>query len=312
MVSKQALKLAGLTATLTVLAGCGQGTALSSASTDALALRNAGANSHAQPGDRGGKPGKGFRGEKGRKGDQFGPFGMLSGVNLTDEQKTQLKAIAEKYRPAKPADGQKPDAPGAKVRELLLADTVDAAALKAALADRPQPPADAGKNRLAMLVEARAVLTDEQRNALIEKIKALPTPTVPSDRPVRPADANRPDPAARLVASLNLSAEQQAAYDAFNAKLKAARDGFQPPKFDPAAQRDAWVSFLQTGDTAGLEAARPHLTPPAFPVDELVTLATGLTLDQRKQLFSHGFRFGGPRGGHGGHEGPGGREHGRR
>lgn len=64
------------------------------------------------------------------------------------------------------------------------------------------------------------------------------------------------------------------------------------------------MSFLQTGDTAGLEAARPQLTPPTFPVDAFVTLATSLTLDQRKQLFGHGFGFGGHRGpgGFGGHE----------
>jgi Spy/CpxP family protein refolding chaperone len=279
------LKTLALSLAVATLAGCGQGTllsALSSSGADVTSQLAAGQ----RPGGKGGKLG----------GDKGGPFAQFAALSLTDEQKAQLQAIAEKYKPEAPEAGTKPEHPGARVQALLTAETVDVEALKAALAAQPAPPADKADNRLAQLVETRAVLTAEQIATLVEQLKAEPTVTRPSP------DANRPAPAdrsAELAAKLNLTAEQQVAFDAYQAKLAANRPA--APEADPrAAERAAMVTFWETGDTAALEAAKPARVAPVVPVDEIVALAGVLTLEQRRQVFGHA--FGGP--GKGGHGGP--------
>lgn len=282
------LKTLALSLAVATLAGCGQGTLLS-----ALSLSGADATAQLAAGQRpGGKGGK-------LGGGQGGQLALFATLSLTDEQKTQLQAIAEKYKPEAPAEGTKPAHPGARVQALLTAETVDVEALKAALVAQPPAPADKADNRLAQLVETRAVLTAEQIAQLVEQLKAEPTVTRPS------RDANRPAPAdrsAELAVKLNLTAEQQVAFDAYQAKLAANRPA--APETDPhAAERAAMVTFWETGDTAALEAAKPVRVAPVVPVDEIVALAGVLTLEQRQQIFGHG--FGGPgKGGKGGHGGP--------
>ena len=152
----------------------------------------------------------------------------------------------------------------------------------------------------------------------------------PTDRPSPPADRQKPDASAQVepngptkadavATKLSLTAEQKAAYQAF----VTAQEANRPVRDEAAhqaqheAQRQAMITFWETGDTAALEAAKPaQLEKPAFPVDELVALATSLNAEQRQQLFARGFGPGGQRGpgGHeggkggkrGGHGGPGG------
>jgi Spy/CpxP family protein refolding chaperone len=291
------LKTLALSLAVATLAGCGQGTLLSALSTSGADATSQLATSQLAAGQRpGGKGGK----LGGDKGAQFAQFATLS---LTDEQKAQLQAIAEKYKPEAPEPGTKPAHPGAQVQALLTAETVDVEALKSALAAQPAAPADKADNRLARLVETRAVLSAEQIAKLVEQLKAEPTITRPSP------DANRPAPAdrsAELAAKLNLTAEQQVAFDAYQAKLAANRPA-APETDHHAAERAAMVTFWETGDTAALEAAKPARVAPVVPVDEIVALASVLTLEQRQQVFGHAFGGpgkggpGGPRGGKGGH-----------
>lgn len=297
MSKKHLMQTVGLALALATLAGCGNTALLSAAG---LATTDTDAALQA----RGGKGGFGKGGPQG--GGQLAQFAALS---LSDDQKAQLQAIAEKYKPAAPAEGEaKPEAPGAKIQAILTAETVDVDALKAALAEQPAKPEKAD-NRTAILVETRAVLTSEQIATLVAQLKAQPAQ--PSDRPSPPADAQKPDAATRtaaLATELAFSAEQKAAYEAFVAKQEANR----PAKDDAAhqarheAQRAALITFWETGDTAALTAAEPaEITRPAFPVDELVALATSLSVEQRTKLFARGFGFGGPggKGGHGGRDG---------
>jgi Spy/CpxP family protein refolding chaperone len=266
-----------------ILAGCGQLPMLTAGSgKGALAFKGQGA----------------FGGhEKGHKdGLKNGPFGLLSAVELTAEQKTQLKAIAEKYKPQKAVGPA--EKPGAKLKTVVETDPLDVEALRAALSEKPEAPAEAGVPQLEFLKEARGVLTEAQRTTLIEKLKAQPTPAPTTH-------AARPEPTAEqkqqlldtLAEKLQLTDTQKAAYAAFQAKLEANRASAERPVHDPAAQRDALVSFLETGDTAGLEALKPAGARPVFPVDEFVALAQSLSVEQRKQLLAGA-------GGHGGHQGP--------
>jgi Spy/CpxP family protein refolding chaperone len=280
-------KWATFAAIAMILPGCGTSTGLLAAQTNGLVDASADAN---------GK--RGF--EKGPRGDH-GPGlpGLdLADLALTADQQTALKAVMDKYKPAAPA--AKPSAdPGKDLRAAVLADKVDDAALRAAIAAmEANKPARPQVDRAAMLTEIRAILTADQRAKLVAKLQAAPTRPRPSG-----------DPRADMLAKLNLSAAQKAAVDALDAARK--------PAGNPDDRRTAMIAFWQNGDASGL--AEP--TPPAFPVEPFVAAVEILDATQRQALFGHeghgfgreGHGFG--REGHGfgpgGPGGPGGR-HGRR
>ena len=293
------------------LAGCGAVPDPTSTSMAGFAAKQ-GHMRHFAPGGPGkrGRMGFGHHGGPGMGGPGMGGPGMgglrmggpglpglpLAGIELTTEQRASLKAIAEKYRPAEAA---RPDPATMAARRdemkarqdalkaALSAEPFDGAALSAALAppaDRPAPPALDPQ----ALVEARAVLTDEQRATVIAKLKEAP-----QDLPAMPG---RPDPTARLTEALALTAEQQA---------KLAAIGAARPAPDHAARHAAMIAFLETGDAAAL------LTPPAHaapPTDALVAFVGSLDAAQRAKLTEQAFFLGGPRGA-GGPGGPGGFGH---
>lgn len=242
-----------------VLVGCGQVPALSTA---VSAMRD--------PGE--------FGRQRAPKLD--GPLGLLSVADLSEAQKAQLKAIAEKHKPQKPALG------GAELEALLAADPLDAAALRSALEARVAPPAEAP---FAALAEARAVLTEAQRAELVAKLKAQPSPA-PHHEARHPATPAPPAEAPqarldRLAEKLGLDPAQKAAFATFQAQLEAARPA-PTPRPDFARHRDAMVAFIETGDTAALEALHPKAERAAFPVDAFIALAQSLRPDQRKLLLA--------------------------
>lgn len=251
-----------------ILAGCGQVPSLLTGSPKALGAQE-------------------VFGHKAPKLD--GPMGLLSVADLSEAQKAQLKAIAEKYKP------QKPQAAGTRLQALLEADPLDAAALKAALEAKTARPAMPGIQSFEALQEARAVLTEAQRAALVDKLKNQPSPAPlkASAHPERPAPtaAEQQEKLDRLAERLQLDESQKAAFAAFQAKLDAGRPA-PTPRPDFTAHRDAMVAFIETGDTTALAALAPTVAPPAFPVEEFIALAQSLTPEQRKQLWAQ------PTGGH--------------
>jgi hypothetical protein len=158
---------------------------------------------------------------------------------------------------------------------------------------RPEHPDDVGPvcpgrpwgrqaqhaSRLATQREIRAVYTEEQPTAIIAKLQAQPEP-VARDGAGKVGD--RPDMAAKLAETLQLSDAQKAAIEALKPAEPAVRPGH-------AAHRQAEIAFWQTGDTTQLQALAPAFVDMT---DAIVTAATTLTVDQRKAVFSHG--FGGP------------------
>lgn len=278
-----------LALTLGLLTGCGatglQSAVDSSQSSDAMAMR---LGSGRGMGHFGKGPGMGPM--MGRHAQApGGEFGLFAGLTLTAEQRAQLAAIAEQYRP-KPATGSAEP----RLGELLVAETLDVEALRTELANRPTPPTG---HRLDFLVAARGVLTDAQRTALIERLKAAPAPTQTRPQPERPPHGPMDFGAERLTGELALTTEQQAAYEALKTKLAAAMPTPPAPP-EPAAIRTALIAFLETGDVSGLQALEPEVAPPAFPADEFVAWVQGLSFEQRKALFARPF---GP------HHGPHGR-----
>lgn len=300
-----------------LLAGCGQGvltaTELSGAGTADL-RGMAGDQKGAFGGHRGG-PGGEKGGPGGMRGGMGGPMELFALADLTAEQKTQIQAIQEKYRPARPEGqpGDQPLNPGAHLSELLKADTLDVDALKAALAARPARTAGDRPDPTAMLAEIRAVLTDAQRAAIAAKLEAMPAPRAKADdasRADRPAPPTVEERTAKVAEKLSLTDAQKAALVTFETALEANRPQGAKPEQDHAAHQAAMIAFWKTGDTTALAALKPPaIEPPAFPVDAFIALAQTLTADQRVQLLVRG-PMGGPggpsgHGGPGGHDGPG-------
>lgn len=281
-----------------ILAGCGQGALTTQFAADGPAdgMRGlAGGGKGGMKGDHGGM-----------KGGQGGPMGLLQLADLTDEQKAQIQAIEEKYRPARPhaiASAK----PVNKVAELLAAEALDVDALQAALAERPARPARPAHT--AMLAELRAVLSEAQRAAIVARLEARTAPAsayAPTDRPSPPSVDAR---VAEVAARHSLNADQQAKLAAFFTALEATRPAHERPDF--AAHQAAELAFWRTGDTTALAALEPPAAEPAaFPVDQFVALAQALTPEQRAQILARG-PVGGPGGHHGGRGGRFGGGHGK-
>lgn len=203
-----------------------------------------------------------------------GALSLFADLDLTDAQRAQLLAIAEKYR------AQWPAAPMDRIRALLTAETVDAAALREALT---APPAADPRLPLlsAMLVEARAVLTDAQRTTLVQQLQAV---TIPATTPKpAPTEAERAAWLEVATKRLSLNEEQKAAFSTYLEQQRAT-GADQPAPVDQSARRDAMVRFFQTGEATALNALEPSPAPPVA-VDALIELATKLNQTQRQALF---------------------------
>ncbi|MNS30187.1 LTXXQ motif protein [compost metagenome] len=203
-----------------------------------------------------------------------GALALFADLDLTEAQRAQLLAIAEKYR------AQWPPAPMDRIRALLTAETVDTAALRAALT---APPAADPRVPLlsAMLVEARAVLTDAQRATLVQQLQAVTLPA-PTAKPA-PTDTERSAWLALAAQRLSLTEEQKAAFSTYLEQQRAT-GADQPAPVDHSARRDAMVRFFQTGEATALNALEPSPAPPVA-VEALINLATKLNQAQRQALF---------------------------
>jgi Spy/CpxP family protein refolding chaperone len=270
MTRKHGTMVIGMALTALLLGGCGADVANT---VSALQVSRAGSAAvPPQAGERG--PGPGMR-----------PVGMpFAQVTLTDEQKAQLKAIADKYKPAAP--------PANDLRQLLTADTVDETALRSALQAGAAEHKTRQEQELAMRAEIRAIFTDAQRAEIVANLQAAPEPPArPDQAPPADMEAKHAEREAAMATKLGLNDEQKAA-------VAALKPPAPPSKPDPAAHKAAEIAFWQTGDTSGIQ-----LPAPPDNTEAIVKAALVLTAEQRKVIFGHG--FGGPEGGPGGHAGPG-------
>jgi protein CpxP len=114
-----------------------------------------------------GPGGPGFRGGPG------GPFGMggfpLRGLDLTDAQREQVKAIMESHRDEQKAIGDRMQAARKALHESIAADTFDEAAVRAKAAEIGAIEADAAVLQARIKSEVFAILTPEQ----VKKAKEL-------------------------------------------------------------------------------------------------------------------------------------------
>jgi Spy/CpxP family protein refolding chaperone len=211
----------------------------------------------------------------GKMGSRPGPgaaLGLLAvpGIELTQEQKAAVKAIMEKYRPAKPeapVDRAAHKAQRESLVALLKAESFDAVAFKSALAGL-KPPAAPPRPDAAMFTELRAVLTDEQRTTAIARLKEMPEPPAKMKEPGAHLD--------KMAEKLKLTDEQKAKLAALHETMQAQR-----PIRKPGTRKAALIAFLETGGVADL---MPSAEPPALPVDAVVDFVGSLDATQRTTL----------------------------
>ncbi|MBY5994123.1 Spy/CpxP family protein refolding chaperone [Ferrimonas balearica] len=125
-------------------------------------------------------PGKGGHGEghHAKHGEHRGHHGgevrkMLRGLDLTDEQKAQVKALIKQAHESK---GEKPqrdltqvEAQMAARQALMTSPTFDEAAARALIAERQAKQTERELARLKLQHEIIQLLTDEQKAKLAEK-----------------------------------------------------------------------------------------------------------------------------------------------
>ena len=184
---------------------------------------------------------------------------------LSAQQKEQLKVIAQQSHPMANFQAQ-----AAELKSLLLADQVDVNALKAFVAARRQARLAQLTRRVDRLAAFRAVLTDEQRTNLVARLSQAPAHPFRYGRLGRILN--------HLFGNLDLTTEQQQALEALQEKLQASMANRHPE-----AMRQAFASFVQTGDkTALINRLQGHTS--VWPSDDLVQFVAMLDLNQRKAL----------------------------
>ena len=165
-----------------VLAGVAVITAaIGFATTVQLAARGdqgAGQDPAAQSGRRGfgmmgqGMMGPGGPGMRGGPGGRGGMFGLpMRGLDLTDAQREQVRAIMESHRDQQKAIGDRMQAARKALRAAIEAETADEVAIRAAAAEIGAIEADAAVLQAKIRGEVFGLLTPEQ----VKKAKELRT-----------------------------------------------------------------------------------------------------------------------------------------
>lgn len=126
----------------------------------------------------GGPPPGGGPGMRG-PGGPGGPMGFGPGfreLDLSDDQKAQLKSIAESHRDEFKAIGEKTRAAREGMRELMEADAINEAAIRAKSVEIANADADAMILNAKIRKESMQILTSEQQAKLKELRDSRPGP----------------------------------------------------------------------------------------------------------------------------------------
>lgn len=120
---------------------------------------------------RGGWMGPGGPGGHGGPGRQGGPMGLIGpgfrGLDLTDAQREQVRAIMQSHQAEFKQVGEKMRAARDGMHALVNADTLDEAAIRAKATEAAAAEADAAILNAKVRAEVKGILTAEQ----LEKMK---------------------------------------------------------------------------------------------------------------------------------------------
>jgi protein CpxP len=169
---KGILVLAGV-AVLTAAVGFVTTVQLSARAEQAAGQEPAAQGERGGPGPMGrGMMGPGGHGFRGGPGGPFGPGGIaLRGLDLTDAQREQVKAILQSHRDEQKAIGDRMQAARKALHDAIAADTFDETTVRAKAVEIGTIEADAAVLQARIKSEIVAILTPEQ----VKKAKELRT-----------------------------------------------------------------------------------------------------------------------------------------
>ncbi|MBO9540789.1 Spy/CpxP family protein refolding chaperone [bacterium] len=192
---------------------------------------------------------------------------ILSQLDLSDTQKTQLKLIRAKARALYNREEMK--ARWQTLEALMNAPTLDTAALKAYVASMEAEHKGKIDALAALAGEMRDVLTSEQRDKLVSLVS--------EQQPGRMAARARSAIRTNVINALNLSSNQQNTLSALQNQMEAQHE----VKRD--AKRKAFIEFIVDGNQLAL-AENLKRSMGHENIDEAIQWVGSLSQDQRKVL----------------------------
>lgn len=196
---------------------------------------------------------------------------LLAGLELTDKQKRQLKAIVSKARQA----GRAERGDHTKLQELITAKTVDRDALTAAIEAKLARHGAKIDRKVDMLSAVREVLTPEQRQKLADNLTNKGQSLADRYARIRAKMA-------KIADKLQMTDEQKAKFDAV---IDAYADGAEARRQRHQAMKQAVAEFMTSGDADSLREALTAAKP-EIPVAAIVDAIASLDQDQRQQLMA--------------------------
>ena len=214
--------------------------------------------------------------------DKAGHMSFAAELNLTDEQKTALKALKPEGKTnVSPPNPENREKANAIVNAAFLSETFDAAALKTELEGlKPDHSSDL-KQKAENMIKFYQILTPEQHAAMEAKASERESKMSEQKRPERPEHSGMADKRiTMLTEKLGLNAEQVTAFKA----LEEDKPDFESQKSAQKATRDAIQAELKSESPSAdkivsiLEEARPDRNP----LDKLADIYAILTPEQRQ------------------------------
>lgn len=193
---------------------------------------------------------------------------IIQTLGLTQAQLDQLKAIKLNYK-EKLMDENKAELKQ-QFKDLFLAKDVDETAFKNFLVERK----DAWNQKLPIIAnqlsEMRNVLTEEQRNKLVELLNTMDFGKLHQKKKEKIMG--------KILKDLNLTTPQEEALDALKDRIDAAHT---PEKI--AVMKSALVAFIETGNENDLVSTiTEHMSE--APIDQIVAFVGSLTQEQRTTI----------------------------
>ena len=214
----------------------------------------------------------------GKPHGMFGKAGQT--IGLTTEQKQELRRILREHRP----DREEFKARHEELRTLLLAETVDGAALREFLDTRKKEFAARAAGKADMFARMREVLTGQQREDLVARLAGDEVKVAAKNLRKRAKKRFKPK-IDSFRKDLNLTESQREALGALKDESIANRQALAPEL------KQAAIAFLQSGDKVALARTLEQSVLTHVPTDALVAAATALDKEQRAKLVHRFARF---------------------
>lgn len=202
---------------------------------------------------------------------------MLAALNLTDQQTAQIRSIVARHKAEMRGQGEL-RTQLEQLRTLVLAETVDKAALVQAITAMHESKLAKLPHLTAMVGEIRGVLTPEQRSTAVTQLNER------WDDLISAMDTLRTDGFAQLSNNLNLNSEQSAALAALQEEDRTLDNAVL------ADVRAAMTQFLTGGDqealTTSLQTALATSRMTDI-IDNTADWVVSLDQTQRQQLVAN-------------------------